>query len=91
MNETNETPEIDCPIDLFRPVEREIQDITAALNRAPSAAEKARFAKELRNAVSTLLECTAYDENNPNCRLCQQFSELRDKTASVVEQAARLT
>jgi len=83
-------PEIDCPIMLFAGVEREVKDITAALNRAPEVAEKARFARELRGAISTLLECNAYDGNNVNCRQCREFSKLRDKTAALVEQAAKL-
>lgn len=84
-------PSIVCPIDLFDRVEGEIQDLTAAINHAPTATEKAPLAGELRRAVSVLLECDAYDEDNVNCRLCRDFSELRDKTAAVVEQAAKLT
>lgn len=84
------SPSIVCPIDLFPMVEREIQDLTARLNRAPTVKEKAPLAKELRDAVSILLECKARDEKNVNCRLCREFSRLRDKTAAVVEQAARL-
>ncbi len=81
---------INCPIDLFDPTEREIKDITAAINRAARAQDKAPLASELRGVVAALLECKAYDENNVNCRLCQEFAELRDNTASLVEQAARL-
>ena len=81
---------IDCPIDLFPSVERKIEDLTTAINRASTAAEKAGPASELRAQVSTLLDCEAYDEDNMNCRLCREFSELRDETAALVEQATRL-
>jgi hypothetical protein len=90
MNEGNSRSEIDCPIALFGRVEREVEDITAALNRAPGAVEKAPLARQLRGAISTLLDCKAYDANNANCRLCREFSQLRDKTAALVEQAAKL-
>lgn len=79
-----------CPIDLFARIETEVEDLTAALNRAPTAAEKAPLARDLRDKVALLLECRAYDEGNVNCRLCREFSELRDKTAALVEQAAKL-
>lgn len=90
MNEGQSTLGIECPIGLFGQVEREIEELTAALNRAPVAVEKAPLAGELRAAVATLLDCKAHDEDNANCRLCREFSSLRDKTAAVVEQAARL-
>ncbi len=79
-----------CPIDLFSRIERQVEETTAAINRASTPAEKAQRAGELRAAVSRLLECKAYDEDNLNCRLCREFSKLRDQTAAVVEQAARL-
>lgn len=90
MNEGPSRPGIECPIGLFGQVECEIEDITQAINRAPSAVEKASLAGALRAAVATLLDCNAYDENNTNCRLCREFSTLRDKTAAAIEQAARL-
>lgn len=90
MNQNNPSPQIDCPIGLFEEVQPKIEDITSAINQAPTATEKARWAGELRDAVGPLLDCKAYDENNLNCRLCREFSQLRDKTAAVVQQAARL-
>lgn len=90
MNESQPKPGIVCPIGLFGQIEREVEDITAAINRAPSAVEKAPLARKLRDAVAPLLDCKAYDGENANCGLCREFSALRDKTAAVVEQAARL-
>lgn len=86
----SEGHEIVCPIDLFGRVEGEIADLSMAINRAPCAVEKAPLAAELRGLVAALLDCEAYDEGNMNCRLCRAFSELRDKTAAVVEKAAAL-
>lgn len=90
MNEAYSEPTVNCPIGLFAGVEREIADITTAINGAPSVKEKAPLAGELRAAVSVLLDCTAYDGDNINCRICRQFSELRNNTAALVEQAAGL-
>lgn len=84
------SPQIDCPIDLFGPVEQEVAEITADLNRAANAADKGRLAGDLRNRLAVLLDCESFDRNNTNCRLCREFSTLRDKTAAVVQQAARL-
>ncbi len=81
---------IDCPIDLFGPTKREIEEITASINQAQSPAAKAPLASELRRTVGKLLSCTAYDPDNANCRLCQEVSQLRDKTAALVERAAGL-
>lgn len=83
-------PTIVCPIDLFNRVESEIEDLSSALNRAPTVSEKEPLARELRHAVSVLLECKAYNNGNANCLLCRQFSTLRDMTVAIVEQAARL-
>lgn len=83
-------PQIDCPIGLFGRVESDVETITAGINRASSATEKARLARDLRVTLATLIDCAAYDRNNTNCRLCREFSGLRDKTAALIEQAARL-
>lgn len=90
MNPADSGHQIACPIDLFGRVEGEIADMTAAINRAPSAVEKAPLAAELRGLVAELLDCEAYDEGNMNCRLCREFCELRDRTAALVEKAAAL-
>jgi tRNA U54 and U55 pseudouridine synthase Pus10 len=81
---------IHCPIDLFEGCERKIERLTAAINHAPAPEEKGRRARQLLEAVATLLNCDAYDQNNLNCRLCRDFSTLRHKTASVIEKAAAL-
>ena len=81
---------IDCPIDLFGPTEREVERITAAINQAPTPAAKAPLAGDLRRVVGKLLACEAYDAVNANCRICREFSELRDKTAALVQRAAGL-
>lgn len=83
-------PSIVCPIKLFDRIEGAIQDIAAAINDAPSAIEKAEAAGKMHGVVSVLLQCVAYDDGNPDCRLCREFSKLRDKTATLVEQTARL-
>ena len=81
---------VDCPIDLFGPAEREVNEITALINRSSRPAAKGPLAGELRRVVARLLACQAYDVGNTNCRMCRELSELRDKTASLVERAAGL-
>ncbi len=75
---------IKCPIGLFHRVEIEVKDITQAMNTSSNAQEKAKFAEELRQVVTPLLNCTAYEASNINCQLCRQFSLLRDRTAALV-------
>ena len=48
------------------------------------------LAGRLRDAVAMLLDCAAYDEATPDCRLCRQVSSLRDRTATLVQRAAGL-
>ncbi len=81
---------IDCPIHLFPKQEAEIDRLTQEINRAPTAADKVPAAQALTEAVEVLLACEAYDEENAHCQLCQQFSQLRRKTAEVVIKAGRL-
>jgi hypothetical protein len=81
---------ISCPIDLFPKQEVEIAQLTHSINEAPTAAQKGPFAQSLVEAVTVLLECSAYDEENMNCNLCRNFSELRCKTARLVVAAGRL-
>ncbi len=83
-------PRIECPIDLFEVREQEIDRLTAAVNHASAPEEKGRLARELMENVSILLGCSAYDRNNPSCRLCRGFSTLRQKTAAMIDQAAAL-
>ena len=82
--------EIACPIDLFDGCEKEIERISAEINRASVLHEKGRLARELLVSVSTLLDCKAFDQNNLNCRLCRELSTLRHKTAAVIDKATAL-
>jgi len=79
-----------CPISLFARQEAEIIRLTQAINQAPRAAEKAVWAQALIEEVDLLLGCEQYDEENLNCRLCRQFSELRRKTAALIVRAGQL-
>jgi hypothetical protein len=81
---------VQCPIDLFPRQEAEVARLTEALNRAPTAAEKAPWAEALIQAVDVLLACEQYDAGRVHCRLCRNFSELRRKTAALVAKAGHL-
>lgn len=81
---------IDCPLGIFAGHEREIGRLTEALNQATNPAAKAGMAGQLRDATAVLLSCAGYQEDNINCRLCREFSRLRNQTAALVARAAGL-
>ena len=83
-------PNISCPTGLFARQEGEVMRLTGAINQAPRAAEKAAWAQVLVEVVDVLLECEQYDEGSLHCRLCEEFSELRRKTAALVVKAGQL-
>lgn len=78
-----------CPIGLFSKQEEKIADLIREINQARTAAEKAPWAQELVEVVAVLLACDRYDDKSVHCRLCRNFSELRQKTASLVVKAGR--
>jgi hypothetical protein len=90
MDESEQPATLNCPIDLFPKQEMEIARLTSSINQAPTAARKSPFAQSLLETVTVLLDCAAYDEDNPNCGLCRNISELRRKTANLVMAAGRL-
>lgn len=77
-------PALVCPIGRFENTEPEIRDLTARINHARAATEKADLARALDAAVTTLIECHAFNGDNSNCRLCREFSTLRRQTASLI-------
>lgn len=90
MRETGKQGGIRCPINLFPRQEEEIVRLTQAINRAPTAAEKAPWAQAFIEAIDVLLACESYNEESLECRFCRKFSELRRKTATLVIKAGRL-
>jgi len=82
---------IHCPIGLFPRQEAEIARLTQAINRAPTAAEKAPWGQALMEAVDMLLACEQYDEGSMDCDLCRNFAELRRKTAVLVVKVGHLS
>ena len=85
-----ETPNIDCPIELFPKQEEEITRLTQAVNGAPTAAQKLPYAESLVETVNVLLACEAYAETSLDCQLCRQISALRHQTFSLVIKAGQL-
>jgi hypothetical protein len=88
---TPSSHEIECPIDLFDGCEREIERLTAAINRASVREEKGHLAREMLVSATKLLDCKAYDQDDANCRLCRDITTLRHKTAAVVDKATALS
>ncbi|HVD85015.1 MAG TPA: hypothetical protein VNC42_12400 [Bradyrhizobium sp.] len=52
--------------------------------------EMSRAAHDLRQHACVLLDCRAYDDNDPNCRMCRDISAWREKIASLVGQMTAL-
>ena len=75
---------------LFARQEAEVNRVTQAINQASRATEKAVWAQVLVEAVDVLVGCEQYDEESLGCQLCQQFSQLRRKTAALVVKAGQL-
>ena len=77
-------PTLVCPISLFERIEPLIGDIASRMNQASAPHEKAESAREMMATVQRLLDCESFDGGNVNCRLCHEFSTLRQKTATLV-------
>jgi hypothetical protein len=84
MNVTSSKAGIQCPIDLFQPQEAKIEALSKAINAARTAPEKVPHARSLLDEVGVLLACLSFDRTNHNCALCRSFSELRQKTATLI-------
>ena len=79
-----------CPINLFPKQEKEIGHLTETLNHIPNAAGKAAIAQSLLGVVDVLIKCPSFDEENLNCSLCRNISELREKTYNLVVKAGNI-
>ncbi len=88
MSSTGASRGIQCPIGLFEPQEAKIEALTKTINAARTAAEKMPHARRLMDEVGVLLGCPSYDRANHNCVLCRNFSELRQKTATLIVKVA---
>jgi hypothetical protein len=79
---------IQCSI--FGAQEERIQRLNTQINQARTVQTKAPLAEELSQAAQKLLDCEKYQEHSLDCAYCQQFSELRRKTAQLILAARRL-
>lgn len=85
---SNTSTTIECPIGLFEPQEARIEALARAINAARTASEKTPHARHLMDEVGVLLACPRYDRANHDCVLCRSFSELRQKTATLIVKIA---
>ncbi len=76
-----------CPIGLFHREEAEIEAATRKINAAFSSVERALHARAIVEATNVLTSCTHFDPTSLHCRLCQNFSQLRARTAEFLVQA----
>lgn len=81
--------QLQCPIALFEQVEPKIRSLSALINSTRNLQDRAELAQALLEQCEKLLSCGSFDETNMNCRLCRQFSGLRQKTAGLILKAAR--
>jgi len=87
----NPQANIQCPTEgLFHQQEEEIGRLTQVINQVQTAAQKKPYAQALIDAVDVLLACQSYDQENLNCRLCRNISQLRFKTYNLVVKAGGL-
>ena len=75
---------------IFTRQESAISRITAEINKARGAREKASWAAELLKEVKVLLECPKHDAAQPDCVNCRTICELRNRTANLVLKAGKL-
>jgi hypothetical protein len=83
-----QTASIQCSF--FRAQEERIQRLNTQINQARTVQTKAPLAEELSQAAQGLLDCEKYQGYSLDCAYCQQFSELRRKTAQLILVARRL-
>ncbi len=76
-----------CPIGLFHREETDIEAATRKINAAFSLAERALYARAIVEATKVLTSCIHFDPASLHCRLCQNFSQLRARTAEIIVQA----
>jgi hypothetical protein len=79
---------INCPT--FQKQEPVIEDISAKINKARGAQEKAVSAEELQKEVDVLLSCPDYDDKSVDCGNCRLITNLRKKTAALIIKAKKL-
>ena len=69
----------------------ELEELTAQLDAAGDAVEKARLAGELEQEVDTLLDCPNHEANRPECQNCHLIAGLRKQATRLVQAAGRLS
>lgn len=87
MRPVRREPRIACRIGLFERQEEAVAELTPAVNTTRNPAARAEHARQLLAALEPLLSCGAYSDDDVNCRLCRQFSQLRRQMALLVLKA----
>ncbi len=82
--------QLTCPIGLFERIEPTMRTLTAQINSARDLGTKTELAHALIGQCEKLHNCESLDETNLNCRMCQHFSSLRQKTADLILKVARV-
>jgi hypothetical protein len=75
---------LNCPVGRFETAEPDVRAITSQINQATRPADKADLARSLLDETVRLLDCDSADAGNSNCRLCHEFSALRQQTAMMI-------
>lgn len=80
---------INCPV--FQKHEPIIKRLTDSINQVKGLEGKIRNAEKLLSEVNTLLDCSDYKKENPDCDNCHFIADLRSQTAGVIIKAKRLS
>jgi len=65
--------------------------IKQRINQGASVVIKAKYAEELSDKVSALIDCQKYDEQKQDCKYCHMIADLHIKTAELIIKAKRLS
>jgi len=89
MKTSDQNRKIECPI--FIKQDKIISSITERINKSDQYFEKARLSEELKKEINILLKCEKYEEKCLDCKRCQLFANLRNKTVGILLLAGELT
>lgn len=78
----NKESTIRCHI--FQAQEKDIQELTDAINKATASNSRMEKASELMKEVDVLLSCQDYDELSISCVSCRSIASLRRQTAELI-------
>jgi hypothetical protein len=68
-----------------------LNEIKRKINQGTSIGIKAKYAEELSDQVTCLIDCTQYNDQKLDCNYCRLIADLHKKTAELIINAKRLS